>query len=491
MSSTVYTWGGSSFTSPDFITSHFMLSSSDGNTYFYEQNYMLFFPVTFSSEGAPYYTGNGQGVTLPVNTSLLVLTGYASYITAFDASIYQTRANSFLSDPTNVLDAANQQPTSLVTNSTTAALTANANLQQALQNATGILTDVHLNFAMKDIMNSWPGGSSIISMISSFLANHQNLILGSQLKIQKLIDFKQALISQSVQNANKQVAISGQLNTWQNQGTFTGLASAFPTVSTLTSSFSGQNTQISQNLTKFIPGSAASGDSTISSIFGNAGLNTNSLPPILNPMDKFIIDLGNLNTSNVPYNGFSSLAQATNHINQLANLLNNIHATMPITPQGVVKTPVTNPATIYTTATQYANAQNGITTTVSASATALANLAKTTSVIASSSPTLGSNASMGGSLANNPSIASVIPSNLPPVPDYNITTSPDPEIASTQNNINNQQVAANATTTTMMVSAGDCINNIADVVPLKPRCKPFNGSLGDFNGSNQIPLIIP
>jgi hypothetical protein len=492
-----YVWTGSAFQGQSFVASAFMLDDND-NTWFWEQNYQVFFPFTVLN-GAPTYTGNGVGQTLPANTNLSTLDNYAFSIGTFDASVIGARAAQFNANSSNVLGAVTQTPAALVNNAIAAAVNSNQSLQQAVSSAAGLLTNPTLNFIMKDI-TGWNGGQSLVTSLQGFITNHQANIASVTGAIQSISDFKKKILGAVTRQADAIQSLQGGIAKIQGQGTFTGLVCAFPAeFGPVVSLLNNSQANLASKLPSFLPKAVISGGAGFVEGMFNAEFGA-LLPQICNPIDKIFLDINKLESgglsllNSIPIIGFGSLGAQTSAVNQVASLLNNLVSSFPATstiaPQS---TTITNVEQMFLSTNQYASQQLGLNTNSSTQSaiSAITSLisgkpvpsTKTTTTVASSNP---ADSSQGGSFTSTAALSAYTAPTVyqPPV---NITTSPDPSIAQSQNATSVAQTQANQANSTNTVVRGNCLNNINDV-PLKPRSKPFDGSLGNYDSSQPIPF---
>jgi len=497
-----YTWNGYFFDGSTEVVSQFMLDAG-GYLWYYDQNYNAFFPAVLVND-QPVYQSNGYGTYAngqpgPMSPgSVLTSQDYlAQFVTAFAVSVITARSNTYTSDPTNVLNSSLQQPTTLVQTSINNALSSNVGLTTALASAAPFLTSTQSNFAFNDIYSSWQDGPALISSLQGLVANHQQNLTAATDAVSRLTDFKKKILKQIVQNADANYQLQSQLNTFQSKGTFTALASAFPgTMGPFQQSLSNNQATLGQQLQKTLPSSVASNNSIISSIFGGS---PSSLNQIMNPIDKILLDVNNLDNQSVsifdsfPVNGFGTLSNQTNFVNQVSSLLNSIVQSHP-TVNTKSSVAITNPTTILSQLSTYVSTMlGGSTTTPTSQATnTLTASLSATSAAAQIGALTNTNPASGGSFSNilNTQGQAAIPlptmDNLV-IPQPNYTLSTDPEIANNQNSATQAATTASQSGTTMQVLQGNCINNISDV-PLKPRCQPFDGGQGSFTGSQSVPF---
>ena len=487
-----YIWDGKSFGQTVF---NVFLIDDNGNTWFWEQNYQKFFPFSLLS-GVPNYTGNGVGQTLPANTNLSSLDELASYTSAFDASIINTRFSSFNLNSSNILSAATQNPTALINSAIASALNSNKNLQSAVASAAGLLTSPALNFALKDV-STWNGGTALVQQLQTFMNNHAANIASVTNAVKSVSDFKRKVLSQVTTQANALSKLQGQIDGIQSQGTFTAMVCAFPKeMGPINSMLNNSAANLTKQLTGgLIPSSAINGSSFVNGLFNSVlGKLTGQ---IKNPIDKIFLDLNKLEgqglsiINDFPISGFTSLGAQTTAVNQVSALLNSITSQFPVTPTvAKISSVITDPTQIQQSFTQYIASQTG---NITSNPALFANITSIQSLIANvippeilsaingsattttSSTANATNPAKGGALTSVPALSSFVPTVY--TPPVNNAISPDPTIAATQSSTAVQQTNTDQANSTSTAKPGDCINNINDV-PLKPRSMPLDGGIG-------------
>lgn len=496
-----FTWNGTSFDNQPFVASQFF-TDPNGSLYFYEQNYNGFFPVTNPTDGtAPQLSAGALANGLQVGTVLATADSFSKFATDVATSIIATRRTTFGSNSQNILSSATQQTTSFVESAIKNAVASNQGLQTALQSAAGYLTSTDLNFVFNDIATGWFNGPQIIQTLASLINNHQLNITGATEALARVRDFKSRILKQVTDAADDVRKLQGQIDQWETSNTFDMLSQQFPTVfGPVKQLLDNQNKSLQQELSKLLPGTLASqvdAESFLTNIFNSVV--GNKIPQILNPIDKLFHDIEYLSDqadgliNQIPVDGFGNLETQSSVCNQIAALLNNVVAKIPVAATIPAQNPVTAVDDIYQATTQYINQQ--LQTTVSQAQAQINEIAATIAKYgikpASTPPPLDpTDSSKGGSFsaiigaANLPTLPTVAPLTYNPP---KISLSPDPTISANQNNRQDKQSAANAPGTQRNVKRGDCINNLCSDVPFKPKSRKVDGTLGDLQGSKNIP----
>jgi len=500
-----YIWNGLNFNEGTQPT-QFMLDP-ENNLYLFEQNYLGFFPCTVDSSGNPQYSGNLQYAVafIPAGIQFDQAFGYTQdQVYAVDTTILNGRLNIFQSNATNIVNASTQNTSSYVNTTVTTALSG-AGIAQATSTAAPYLVSPQMNFTFQEILKNWVNGPTMIANLASLLSNHQSNIVGASASVQRITDFKKKLVRQQAVQANQVAIVQNNSSTCLASGTFGAMATAFPNeLQPLIGVLQNHNSFTSQQLTNLLPTIATGAGSSIESVVsgivsGLFGGNSSNVPSIINPIDKFVVDLNTISTSNnslinqIGNSGFSSLPSQTNYVNQVVNLLNNVMSQIPVTSQTPAPTPVTNPTVINNTITSYYDSQlnlnqNAATSSSQAATNKLLALMQASgpSTTNQNNPTapptyVANNPVYGGSFINSGPLQSIFngeedQSVIAP----NITLSPDPSIQTQQNNTNVAQNAANAAGVSRTPTQGAGINTL-DEVPLRPRNTPVDGSLGDYD----------
>lgn len=506
-----YTWNGSSF-NEGTLTTQFMLDFYN-NLYLYEQNYGGFFTCTVDTSGNPQYDGTVQYATqfIPNGTQFDQAFGYSdSQVTTVTTSILQGRLGIFQSTGTNVVDLTTQDPSSYVTNTITPALSAYGT-SEALSEYAPFLNNVNFNFGLQDIM-TWGNGKQIINQLAGILSNHQSNLLGIQQGATSIIDFKKKIIRRQTLLANSVRTNQATTQTFMTSGSFGALQSAFPSeFSPFTGVIGNANTISSNNMAGLLPSNLGGGNvqgvitSAIGKVFG--GSNTNGVPNIINPIDKFVTDIGDLQKpnanflNNIPNTGFSSITNQISFINQAVNILNNIVSKIPVTNTIQLPNASTNTANINSALTSFYKAQISTTSTQPAaiSTTQKANnqlailMAQTGPTNTSTIPVSAANydindPSQGGSLLNTPVLSSIFNSEEDStVKAPNINVSPDPSVQANQYLQIISQNQANQPGIVNTPAQGTGFN-IFEEIELRPRNNPITGTPGDYNSNPGLPI---
>jgi hypothetical protein len=500
-----YTWNGNGFNEVVFLTSQYLIDPNN-NIYYYDQNYVGFFPVLFTNGVIIYNDSSFLPVTIASGTVFIddpTLSAIPN-INCISAIIFSGRFALFQSNLSNILEIYTQNPSAFVANaingiddSTTVSKSLPLPVFQSLSTNTPFLVSTALNFGFKDILSSWPNGNSVIQSLASTLSNHQANLNGTNDKIHSIIDFKKKLVKQQVALADKTRMLQGQVDQWANGGTFSTLASKFTEFTQLKSTLDDSNSYLSNELTKLLPSSSIA--STVLSGVFNKVFGSSGLPVIVNPVDKILSDITNLtsagtailnNTFNVT--AFGDVASESSFVNQALTILNNLMSQIPITPTINIPGSTTNPLQIFSSLNAYAVAQTGTQVTNALQQQAFTALTNLMTMAASGLPSAiaqsSSDSFLGGSFLNLPSFSGLLSEIDPSITGPNITGSPDPTIAQsqitaqkTQNQINQPGVYQNTV-------RGTSINNITDV-PLRPRnVVVADNSSGDYQIDPNIPV---
>lgn len=486
------TWNGSIFDESIFEPSQF-LTDAGGYLFYYDQNYNGFFPaVVDPNSGIPHYASNGYGTQTDGNTFsinfpniMLQFPSLNQYAGSFGAEVVLKRKLTFFADPTNILQTVLQDPTTLVNTALNQAIASNVGLQTALASATSILTDVNLNFILKDTVAGWLGGADTIKSIQNIINDHAASLHGVQDSIMRVADFKKKLIKQATTQADKVVRLQDEINKFQTAGTFNALASAFPTqFNKLQAVFDSHNSFLQTEATKYLPSSVKNAivSSAFNKIFGGA------IGQIANPLDKILSDLNTIDQKalssiqNFPSGKFASIADQTSYVNQLSNILDGITSKLPTVPSIIGSNVITDSQQIVNQILNYNKGLFGRGTPISPTVTTAVSASNATAFPPNSDPT-----TIAGSLKLDPALIAYIPKDdylTLPLPKI---VSPDPQIANNKQKIDQQNTNNSEASAQRNVKRGDCVNNIGDV-PLKPRTQPLDGSQGSYLGSKPIPF---
>lgn len=505
-----YTWNGLGF-NEGTLSTQFMLDFYN-NLYLYEQNYNGFFPCTVDSNNNPQYAGSLQYVVkfIPSGTQFDQAFGYTEdQIYNVDTQILNGKLGIFQSNSTNVVDSYTQDTSSYVNTTVTTALSG-AGISQAIAANAPYLVSPEMNFSFQEILNNWSDGPTMIKNLSNILTNHQSNLVGTNASVQRIMDFKKKLIRQQANLGDQHRVVQNNTSTFLGSGTFTSLASAFPSqFHPLVGLLQNHNSFASQQITNLLPRIASGAGSSIEGVVngivnGLFGSNPSGIPNIINPIDKFVTDLNTISTSSnslinqLENSGFQSLSNQISYTNQVVNLLNNIMAKIPVNSQIPIPTTVTDPTVINNTLTSYYNAQLGLNqNAASSSSQAATNQLLALMKMAGPSTTnqnnptapptyVADNPVYGGSLINLGPLQSIFNGEKDPsISAPSITLSPDPSVQSQQNNTTVAQNSANQPGVSNAPTQGVGINNL-DEVPLRPRNTPVDGSLGDYNISQGL-----
>jgi hypothetical protein len=328
-----YTWNGASF--GQFVPSQILIDPYN-NYYYYDQNYVGFFPITYVNGIVQNLSSiNTSPTPLVANTTVNAVSGSSAQATIVATYILNARMNMFAAQSTNIYNAYTQNPPAFVNNIITAALgtsTASSGIASVLNNIAPILTSPVTNFAFQDILSSWPGGSSIIQNLTSYLSNYQSTLTGSTALPQSLLDFKNKLLNQQVAYANSVGTMQQGVSSIVSQNTFISLASAFPTqFGPLPGIFSNHLSSLNSEIAGCLPSlNLPPGlQNIVNSIFGGA-FGGGGLPKILTPIDKIYNDIlglksgGTNNFLSIFGNDSELLSSESQYVNQAVGLLSNI-----------------------------------------------------------------------------------------------------------------------------------------------------------------------
>ena len=291
-----YIWNGSGITASDgsFTLSQFF-SDNNGNFYYYDQNYNGLFPIQISN-GIPTYTDTSYApVLVAPNIALNPQPQYQSYLLSIYGQILNGRFNQYQSNPVNALTTFTQNPSTLVGNTLSQAVSGTSISNAVNQNA-NILTNLPVNFILNDIIGSWQNGSGVAKQMLGFLSLFQGYLAQDLGKIQAISDFKKKLLNIQTQVANGIGATKGQVDAFAQTGTFNQLASAMPsTFGGISQIFTNLNGTINKELAQILPSTGlppslqAEINVEINSLFG--GL---IKPLIANTADKILLDLNQI-----------------------------------------------------------------------------------------------------------------------------------------------------------------------------------------------------
>jgi hypothetical protein len=481
-----YTWDGIGFN--QFVASQ-ILEDTNGNYYYYDQNYIGFFPITISDgqlvnpDSIPI-----NSEALPQDTVLNDVPDSSDLSTQAATAVLNNKMNAFVAQSSNILNGYNQNPSAYVNTTITAGLgtpAASGGIVNVLNTYAPFLTSPTTNFAFQDILTSWPGGTAVIQGLAGALSNFQNSLNQTLGGPQLVVDFKTKLLRQQMLTADSVNSNQTQISQYLNQGTFTSLASAFPEqMGPLPGLLQTHLNFLNINLAGSIPTAdlppALQGviSSVLGSLFGG------SQPQIVNPMDKIVNDINGLNTNGgssflaVFGGNLSSLQSTQSYTNQAVNLLSNIVAQIPISSQMAVPNQVTDVNQI--SAVLLTNAQSTIfnvggNSSLTASQQSVANLL--TVVTNTTSPPISSIPTSFTQIL--PSVSGLLSQADPSVTQPNLNLSPDPTVQTQQSVTSAQQTAANLAAIFRTLPPGSSFNNL-DEVPLRPRNIPLNGTQGDY-----------
>jgi hypothetical protein len=482
-----YIWAGTTFT--NFVSSQILTNQAASAYYYYDQNYIGFFPITYTNNTVQNLTTIPTTPTYPVSGTLFNdVPGSSTQASLISTNILTAQLNAFASQSNNVIAAYTQNPSDFVNNSLISTLStsaASAGIANVLSAYAPTLTSPESNFAFQNILSNWPGGSSIIQNLAAALCNYQSTIAGAI--PQSLIDFKTKILRQQTAYASSVGNVQNNVSTFTTQGTFTNLASAFPVQlgqlpGVLTNHLTSLNTEIAQCLpTADLPPQLSG---IVQSIFG--GLFGGGLPKILTPIDKIVNDIGGLqaggqnNFLSIYNNDSDLLAGEANFVNQAVGLLSNIVAKIPIVSQLANVNPITNPNQIASILignnnSSVYNFTNAIPTTPAQQAiNVLVGLVATTN----SPPITGTKSISYTTMI--PSISSILLDTDPSISVPNITTSPDPSVALQQSTSTALQNSANFSTLFQNLLQGQGYNNLNEI-PMRPRNTTITGILGSYN----------
>lgn len=493
-----YTWLGNTFDPSDGSVETNVMNDNSNNVYFYDANYNGFFPLNINN-GIASYGGGGDIILLPANTILNLYTLTDANFAVVSNEIITSRLNAFLSDPQNIINSATQTPSTLIINTLTTAVSAN-NLSSAYAASASYLTSLNMNFAFNDIANHWVNGQNVLKSMSNILSTHQNIINNLNASTNGIIDFKKKIIRGQTMFADSVRKVQNDAYNFSTTPTFTRLVSSFPNeLGKTVSAFGNSHQVLGKKLSHILPSNLGS-SSQISNLLNNfiGGAFNGVIPPIVNPIDKLLVDVNNINTATlngfaqiVPSEGFGSFAEQQIFVNQTVNLLNNIIAKIPITSQVAKQSAVTNPAAINNAVSNYYKSVFGLQTTntnTQQQATVNQTLAdmQTTDLNAiqaayNNQPYLSTDPASGGSFFNQGVYTNLFGGEIDQsVTSPNITLSPDPSIQASQNGMSTNQLKANQGTSFSFKEEGAGVNLFEDVI-LRPRNIPIDGTTGTYN----------
>jgi len=500
----MYTWNGYGFDNADFVPTQFfsttLVGFSFNITYLYEQNYNGFFPVNVdASNNVTLVNPNvSEPISLVQNTVLVPLF-LDDQIIGIDTQILNNRLLMFKNNATDIVSTYTQDPSSFVQNTISVALSGSG-IGMAVETYAPFLISPELNFGLNDALKNWVNGPDLIKKLNSLFQSHQAEILKVEQGAKRISDFKKKLVKQQVALADRIRNIQGTTESFLASSTFTSLASAYPgTFGKLEGLLHNSNSLLSGKLASIMPTAGLDAGSSIEGIINK--FIGNIKPTIVNPIDKLFVDIAKLDNAatgildGLPGNGFESFAHQKDFTNQVVNLLNNIVAKIPITPTFTAPNPLTSPVLINNEITAHKNSILNINSSAATTTSqkAVMDLLKLMSI---NGPTLKSVVSNivqndsfhGGTFKNLSIIKSVLGTEVDQsITPPNVSQSPDPIVAQSQNDRSVAQTKADAPGVSRNFTRGSGIN-ILDEVPLRPRNIPLDGSDGDYQVISGIPI---
>lgn len=504
-----YIWKGDSFFEADPVTQ--FLEDTAGNLYFYEQNYKAFFTSALDSNNQPQYSGNTFMPDEVVADTQLSDTNYTlSQVNNVATVLLNGKLNIFKNTNNNVVNAFTQNPSSFVGTTVTENASGGYGTSEALKAFAPYLANLNSNFGMQEVLK-WANGPQLVKKLSELLNNHQNNINIVEKSAKAIVDFKKKLL-------RRQVALGDSLRQTQNttetflaSGSFDSLQSAFPTeFSPLKSILHNSNSILSTKMSNILPNNLGAGNvqniisGAVSGLFGNSS-DSHGIPNIVNPMDKFVVDIGNLTDkthsifTSVVNQGFDSLQHQIEFTNQAVNMLNNIVSQIPVVTSGAVTALETDADKINTALKDFykAQAQKGVSSSNPPSVSQKA-VDQLYTIMKQHGPPIISNLvsgildvsdpAKGGSILNLSGLSGIFGGEQDPsIVQPNIVISPDPSIAQAQNEQELAKAKANQPSINQIIPRGSGFNQIEEVGH-RPRNNPVNGLDGDYHISTGVQI---
>ena len=326
--------------------------------------------------------------------------------------------------------------------------------------------------------------------------------------LKRKLSEKQALVADSLSiNQTNTTTMSAS-------GTFAGFESTFGgNFTNLNNVLSNASKQGASQLSHLLPSKLGGGNvqgtiqNSINSLFGS---NTSSvgIPNIINPIDKFVADLEDLANpaasflQNIVNEGFSTVENQLNFVNQALNVVNNTISKIPITNTIPIPGQANNNVAVNNALTSYykslfISASKASSTPISSNQQAINQL---NALMAINGPTTTNTTpptatnydpndpSQGGTLFGTPVLSSIFGAEEDPsVSQPNINISADPSIGANQLLSGVQQTQANQGGTTNAFQHGNGFN-IFPEVDLRPRNQPVIGTQGSYDINEIIPI---
>jgi len=489
-------------------TTMFLTENSTNSLYIFENNYFSFFTCLIDpSNNNPILDPQAQFTTtfIPPNTTFTTTSYTQSQINFVTNQILQGKLSIFQSNSENLINLITQNPSNFVQNNITPILSTTG-LPTALSTNASTLIDPQFNFSINEIQN-WKNGAKILGQISNALTLYQNNLVKIQSSVNSIVDFKKKLLRRSIVIADSIRKDQANLQTFNTNNTFGALENAFPTSFTkFNNVIKNSNTLSSTHLSNLLPQNIGTGNvqqvlsSTINSLFGN------TIPQIISTPDKFLLDISNLENDTINSitstitQGFASLTDQLNFINQVLNVCSNIVSKLPITPTIAIPTTSSNTQQINTSLTSFYQSQfqSAVTSTNATTPSQKTSNDLQTLMNSVGPPNLTiplpsqnsdpNDPSQGGSIINTSIFQSLFNGEVDPsVSSPNLNISQDPFIAVQQlfNNLQQQQINQPGIIETPTNGNG---YNVFEEIPLRPRNNPVNAEIGDYTINTKIDI---